>query len=446
MSEKEVLTHCQVEKEQIDQELAIRLEAANKDYLTYNFDAQGNPILTELSSPEISLDLECQEIYADEQDPDLNEFVSWLDATVTSKELDQQAVYALIRFSNEVVTLKQSLNSLLPAVTKGVLITHPTADGLQDDGSLQVAAEFVQQNPGFSLVIYPHPVYHENHPIYQEQEKIKRENYLDTFTNFGIEALKSLAEKNGDTDPWVFKADADQIYDASLLSEQFEQILAVPSNHIKVNYFVKLDLHYAPETDTLYYLRTKIRSTNFLVKAKYLHTGMVIEEDKAKEVYFFEDQQTDKFTFKQSLKGLGNFFKYRFMHKDKRNSFKEGVNNHGKYASLSEAQRYALHTMREIPANYTGFLNSIHFKYLKHVHSGNCIALPAGMVYQDFLASQGYRDLLAKYPALAQSNILTSPDVILSCCHNMNFRKAHEFKALRDFYAQLRLASSNSEV
>ncbi|RIY35486.1 hypothetical protein [Psittacicella gerlachiana] len=455
MSEKEFNAevanlNCKVEMQAITQELENRLEAANQGYQKYNLDDQGNFICSQITSPDISsaFDLEDEmETISSSGDAQLNEFVTWLDKSVT-QEVEEQAVYALVRFSNEIVTLKQSLNSLLPTINRGILITHPTADGLQDDGSLQVAAEFVQQNPGFKLVIYPYPVFYENHPIYNQPEKIKRENYLDAYTNYALEALKELAVKNGDHDPWVFRADADQIYDADLLAQQLEQILKVPSNHFKVNYFVKLDLHYEPESNELYYLRTKLKSSNFLVKAKYIRVGMVIENKEqatlAKEVYFFEDQEHDKFTFKQSLKGLGNLFKFRFMKQDTKNTFKAGLNHHY-HGSMSDAQRYALHTMREIPANYTGFLHAVHFKYLKYVHNGNCAKLPCGLSYTDFLNSASFAELSRKAPELKQSLLFNSPELLLSYCRHMDFRKAHEFKALRDFYAQLRLNAKAQE-
>ncbi|RIY32047.1 hypothetical protein CKF54_05515 [Psittacicella hinzii] len=442
MSDKEInpiSANCQNELQDLEQELANRLEAADQAYQFFNFDQCGNRVVSNFSSPELALEPEEDTPLVDSS---LSNLVDWLEET-GDQDFAEQEVYALIRFNNEVLTLKQSLNSLLPSISKGVLITHPTADGLQDDGSLQVAAEFVAQNPGFELVIYPYPVYHGNHPIYSQLDKVNRENYLDAFTNFGLEALMNLARKNGDLDPWLFKADADQIYDATLLSKQLQTIIANPANHFKVNYFVKLDLHYTPESDTVYYLRSKLQSSNFLVKAKYVRVGMVIEENRAKEVYFFESPETSKVSFKQSLKALGHFIKYPFIKRDTKNTFKASIASYSR--STSSAQRYAQHSMREIPANFTGMLNAIHFKYLKHVHTGNCSELPVGLEYQKFLTSKVYQELVNKCPDLAESELFNSTDLLLSYCQNMDFRRAHAFKVLRDFYAQLRLEAKDKE-
>lgn len=445
------LTSCNIENE-LQQVLAQRLKAANLAYTRYNLNEQGE-VVTACTVRRISrLDTALASEPLENQ-IDLEEVVSWLETNDCPADQDLAAapVYALIRFSNEVITLQQSLNSLLPTINKGVLLTHPSADGLQDDGSLQVALEFVRNNPGFKLLMYPHPVFHANHPVYAQPEEIKRENYLDAYTSYGIQAIRDQAAADGYQDPWIFKVDGDQIYDSELLAKQLKSILTNPEHHDQVHYFAKIDVHYEPEQDKLYFLRVQHKGSNFLAKARYVKVGMVVERNsgdhvRAFETYLFENQSDISPTLKQSMKALRNFFGFRFLNEDTKAKFSADSATSSSLAQASAAQRYAHHAMCEVPVNPTKFVNGLHFKHLKHIHTGSWTQLPKGQEYAAFLQSTDYKNLKRKFAGLEESALFNNLELLEDYCHSMNFERAYAFKVLRDYYAQLRLKARVQDV
>ena len=69
--------------------------------------------------------------------------------------------YAFIRVKNESITIKASLNSILPVIKKGVIAYNDCTDG-----SDLVILDFCKQNPGFIPFHYPYHVVEPNHPDY----------------------------------------------------------------------------------------------------------------------------------------------------------------------------------------------------------------------------------------------------------------------------------------
>lgn len=108
--------------------------------------------------------------------------------------------WAYIRVKNEASTLKASLDSMLPAIQRGVIGYHDC-----DDGSEEIIEEFCQKYPSFIPAKYPYVIEIEN----PKHEK----NKLYSYYNF---CLSFIPE-----DEWLLKIDADHLYDAKKLFASF---------------------------------------------------------------------------------------------------------------------------------------------------------------------------------------------------------------------------------
>ncbi|MFC6277165.1 hypothetical protein [Psittacicella hinzii] len=150
-------------------------------------------------------------------------FASLEDLRVLVEYYDCEPIepYAYIRFSNEAITLKSCLESIVPYIKKGIICYNEPLPGISDDGSLAIAQEFVAKNPGYKLVRYPFPVIFHNMPRYYDIIFSGATNklwLLYAYSEYAMLYLKRIAQKNGDYDKaWVFKIDADHIYSAKLL-------------------------------------------------------------------------------------------------------------------------------------------------------------------------------------------------------------------------------------
>ncbi|MCQ2617354.1 beta-1,4-N-acetylgalactosamyltransferase [Helicobacter pylori] len=108
--------------------------------------------------------------------------------------------WAFIRVKNEIVTLEESLFSMLPAVQRGVIGFNDC-----DDGSKEVVLEFCKKFPSFIPISYPYEVMLKDCPSLWHQ--------LYHYYNYTL----SFIPKN----EWVVKIDCDHIYDAKKLYESF---------------------------------------------------------------------------------------------------------------------------------------------------------------------------------------------------------------------------------
>ncbi|HEG2306545.1 TPA: hypothetical protein SCT72_000033 [Campylobacter jejuni] len=108
--------------------------------------------------------------------------------------------WAFIRVKNEATTLRVSLESMLPAIQRGVI-------GYNDctDGSEEIILEFCKQYPSFIPVKYPHEVQIEN-PQSEENKLHSYYNYVASFIP---------------QDEWLIKIDVDHYYDAKKLYKSF---------------------------------------------------------------------------------------------------------------------------------------------------------------------------------------------------------------------------------
>ncbi|EDP6836919.1 beta-1,4-N-acetylgalactosaminyltransferase [Campylobacter lari] len=108
--------------------------------------------------------------------------------------------WAFIRVKNEAITLRASLESILPAIQRGVI-------GYNDctDGSEEIILEFCKQYPSFIPVKYPYEVQIEN-PQSEENKLYSYYNYVASFIPQG---------------EWLIKIDVDHYYDAKKLYKSF---------------------------------------------------------------------------------------------------------------------------------------------------------------------------------------------------------------------------------
>ncbi len=127
--------------------------------------------------------------------------------------------WAFIRVKNEAITLKASLESILPAIQRGVI-------GYNDctDGSEEIILEFCKQYPSFIPIKYPYEI--------QIQNPKSEENKLYSYYNY----VASFIPK----DEWLIKIDVDHIYDAKKLYKSFY----IPKNKYDVVSYSRVDIHY----------------------------------------------------------------------------------------------------------------------------------------------------------------------------------------------------------
>lgn len=108
--------------------------------------------------------------------------------------------YAFIRVHNERRTLSVSLNSILPALHRGVIAYNDCTDG-----SEEIILDFCKENPGFIPARY------------DDFNKSSNECHAEKLARYYNFAL-SFIPKN----EWFVKIDADQIYVADKLKKCFE--------------------------------------------------------------------------------------------------------------------------------------------------------------------------------------------------------------------------------
>lgn len=212
-------------------------------------------------------------------------------------------IIAFVRFSAEELTIQQSLESLLPAITKGVLCYHRLPDSATDEQrinlghSIEIAREFCARNRGFKLVEYPHVVYKahdenyfmhrlalqrqeagwklEEHPDakFPDAKFLPRECFLDSFYRFTAEHARRLATA---AYPYILKVDADHIYDATTIREQ-QRFLEVAPFAIDFLTVPKFNITYSPTRDKLYFQAVAPVNDHYFIRAEKLTFQMRID-------------------------------------------------------------------------------------------------------------------------------------------------------------------------
>lgn len=132
--------------------------------------------------------------------------------------------YAFIRVKDEAITLKDSLNSILPIIKKGVIAYNDCTDG-----SDLIIRDFCKRNPGFIPFHYPYHVVEQNHPDYATG-KIPYKNTLAAYYNAALALIPPRS--------WLIKIDCDQIYFPNILKKSF----SLPKNNYEVVVYSRLDL------------------------------------------------------------------------------------------------------------------------------------------------------------------------------------------------------------
>ncbi|RIY38422.1 hypothetical protein [Psittacicella gerlachiana] len=139
---------------------------------------------------------------------------------VAHKQCEDFEPYAYVRFSNEAITLKACLESLVPFFSKGIICYHEPLPGIKADSSLEIAQEFVARNPGFRLVKYPFGVvYHGLEGFFDYLYKgISKYWLLHAYSQYALLHLEELARENDDlSKAWIFKVDCDHVFSQKLL-------------------------------------------------------------------------------------------------------------------------------------------------------------------------------------------------------------------------------------
>ncbi|MCR6580107.1 beta-1,4-N-acetylgalactosaminyltransferase [Campylobacter insulaenigrae] len=111
--------------------------------------------------------------------------------------------WAFIRVKNEAITLRASLESMLPAIQRGIIAYNDCTDG-----SEEIILEFCKQYPSFIPKKYPYEIQMEN----PQSEN----NKLHSYYNFALSFIPK--------EEWLIKIDTDHIYDAKKLYKSFYMI------------------------------------------------------------------------------------------------------------------------------------------------------------------------------------------------------------------------------
>lgn len=150
--------------------------------------------------------------------------------------------WAFIRVKNEISTLKSSLESILPAIQRGIIAYNDC-----DDGSEEFILEFCKKYPTFIPKKYPFSI--------QIQNPKKEKNKLYYYYNWVL----SFIPKG----EWFIKIDVDQIYDAQKLYKSFY----IPKNENDVVSIARMD--FAVIKEQVYIIPKPTSKTLFIDEADH---------------------------------------------------------------------------------------------------------------------------------------------------------------------------------
>lgn len=203
------------------------------------------------------------------------------------RRLREVEVFAYIRFADESITFQQTLNSLLPAVTKGVLVYHRLPDEAPEmtrrgqARSIAIAREFCAAHRGFELICYPHVVYAQRHekyfrdrvcrqrkaqglpPLEGFDQELPFEHTLQAFYEFTRDQIIQRAQTSF---PYALKVDGDHIYDATVIQQQID-FLATAPELIKFLGMRKFNVFYSRTRDQLFFRNVVVADDHFFMLA-----------------------------------------------------------------------------------------------------------------------------------------------------------------------------------
>lgn len=132
--------------------------------------------------------------------------------------------WAFVRVKNERKTLLASLNSMLPAIKKGVIAYNDCTDG-----SDLIIKEFCNDHPGF--IPYEYPLYVEPPgSLKYSTGELMYENTLAAYYNAVMERIPK--------GEWLMKIDVDHIYFPEILKHSF----SLPKSNLDVVVYSRLDV------------------------------------------------------------------------------------------------------------------------------------------------------------------------------------------------------------
>lgn len=133
--------------------------------------------------------------------------VSVADRLTDRKDKSYVEPWAFIRVKNERLTLQASLNSILPAINKGVIAYNPCTDG-----SDKIIEDFCKANPGFIPLYYDKPIIADLSSGI-DPKSIPFENTLAGYYQAALDVIPKGA--------WIKKIDVDMIYYPEILKHSF---------------------------------------------------------------------------------------------------------------------------------------------------------------------------------------------------------------------------------
>lgn len=148
----------------------------------------------------------------------------WQKSSLTNAYHPQSPLnpWAFIRVCNEAMTLRQSLDSIIGAISRGVIVYNECTDG-----SEKIIKDFCLKHQGFKAIPYPYQV----SSCKCSRVEFENKRTLADYYNFALSFIPQ--------GEWIVKIDGDQIYDYKKLKESF--FLATSPQDI-VFYF-RLNLH-----------------------------------------------------------------------------------------------------------------------------------------------------------------------------------------------------------
>ena len=132
--------------------------------------------------------------------------------------------WAFIRVKDEIKTLKTSLESILPAISRGVIAYNNCTDG-----SAEFIEAFCKTHPRFIPLAYPFDVVLAGDTAYKTQN-IPWEN---TLAGYYTAAMGPIPETS-----WLIKIDTDQIYAPDILRASFSR----PRHPLDIVIYSRLNL------------------------------------------------------------------------------------------------------------------------------------------------------------------------------------------------------------
>ena len=166
-------------------------------------------------------------------------------------------IAAFVRVKNEIKTIIPCLESI-DGVFDKIIIIHSNEP---DDGSIKVMNNWCQKRKACHIYEYPHAVI-PSHT--QNQKRIKYENSLAAYYNFGLEKFEP--------DDYVVKIDADQIYITPHLKQTFDFIRMRDAENDFVLYGIKGYNTFSHKGRLVKYAGGQMNGgfDSFIIKRKYM--------------------------------------------------------------------------------------------------------------------------------------------------------------------------------